>query len=132
MGLTIHYEFRASGPADEVTQTVRTLRRLFSQLDVDVGHVHDCTDLMDESGYGLEVKDDHEYWRKALTAALRGVKRTKRVEQQSLDGTRRGRLFFEPSRDEITTEWEGVALPVYVMPGCEPFEIVLGRDRCHR
>lgn len=133
MGLTVHYGFSHTGDRDSLLMRMSVLRRTFEQFPVDVRDLlsYEPGELENESGYGLGPEDGQERWfyaRSACTTLTGSID----TERKSLGQTPMGervKVIREPSPEEVAESWEAFVLPVYIMEGCEPFVVTIGKDR---
>lgn len=143
MGLTIHYQYRFIGSRDELRERLQTIKNTIGELPEDVevpGLFHyDAGELKSGGGIGLGPESDdretvREYYRGSVTTSLAGVHGSEyripggewQDERPDTDG--RFQMRWLPGEDAVIENWEAFILPVWIMPGCEPFQIVLGRS----
>lgn len=142
MGLTIHYRYRFDGSRDELRERLETITGAVDDLpeDVEVPGLFHFTAGELKSGRGIGLGPDgddretvREYYRGSVTTSLSGVHGSEyrlpggawQDERPDTDG--RMQMRWLPGEDAVVDNWEAFVMPVWVMPGCEPFQIVLGR-----
>lgn len=142
MGLTIHYHYQYDGCRSDVRERLQAAKNVIEELPEDVtvpGMFHyEPGELKSGGGIGLGPDGDdretvREYYRGSVTTSLSSVYGYKyRVpggvwqdERPDTDG--RVQMRAKPGEDAVIEDWEAFIIPVWVMEGCEPFQIVLGR-----
>ncbi|MDY6788812.1 MAG: hypothetical protein SVV03_02505 [Candidatus Nanohaloarchaea archaeon] len=154
MGLTIHYNFKYRGSREELREKLKTFNKAIeTRMDAPSSPIaspltYEVGTLENESGYGLGPDSNdrptlYEYHKKAACTSLSGVNGTQyrmpsesqwydeHPEDRDASGYDSGRVKMRslPGNEEVAEDWEAMVLPVYVMEGCEPFILTLGRKR---
>lgn len=145
MGLTIHYSIEIEASKSELLDKLRLFSKAVNErlehpeTPVDQPLVYGAGELEDASGYGLGPDGDsreelREYYRKASCTTLTNIdgityhhpETGEEKDPETYDGMLQMRSH--PGSDAVESTWEAVVLPVYVMQGCEPFTLTLGRE----
>lgn len=132
MGLTIHYQYRFNGSRDELRERLETIKNAIEDLpeDVEIPGLFHYNPGELKSGRGIGLGPDsndreavREYYCGSVTTSLSAVHGFD--ETDNPDGSTSMRP--KPGKDAVVDNWEAFVIPVGIMPGCEPFQIVLGR-----